>query len=99
MVFRIGAVSVKDNIAVGLRLLAKLIYVAVEYYITRIFLTRRRRPCREWLDDIKERVGEEIHKLSRKARDQCKWRTAVRTSIGTAGRVDEAMDGCCYFYK
>ena len=27
----------------------------------------RGRPCREWLDDIKEWCGEEIHTLNRKA--------------------------------
>jgi len=31
--------------------------------------SRRGRPCREWLDDIKEWSGEDIHILNRKAQD------------------------------
>ena len=48
--------------------------------------SRRGKPCREWLDDIKERGGEEIHILDRKAQDQGMWRTVVRTALDTYGR-------------
>src|SRR6218665_3393992 len=47
---------------------------------------RRGRPCREWLDDIKEWGGEEIHILHRKAQDHGSWRTVVRTELDTYGR-------------
>jgi len=47
---------------------------------------RRERPCREWLDDIKEWGGEEIHILNRKAQDHGMWRTVVRTALDTYGR-------------
>ena len=41
--------------------------------------TRRRRPCQEWLDNIKECGGEEIH---RKAGMR---RTVVQTALDTYG--------------
>jgi len=47
---------------------------------------RRGRPCREWLDDIKEWVGEEIHLLNRKVQVHGTWRTVVRTALDTYGR-------------
>ena len=45
--------------------------------------SRRGRPSREWLDDIKEWGGEEIHILNRKAQDHGTWRTVVRTALDT----------------
>src|SRR6218665_1793828 len=47
---------------------------------------RRGRPCREWLDDIKEWGCEEIHLLNRKAQVHGTWRTVVRTALDTYGR-------------
>src|SRR6218665_296524 len=47
---------------------------------------RRERPCREWLDDIKDWGGEQIHLLNRKAHDHGTWRTVVRTALDTYGR-------------
>src|SRR6218665_1311097 len=34
--------------------------------------------CREWLEDIKEWCGEEIHTLNWKAQDRGTWRTMVK---------------------
>ena len=48
--------------------------------------SRRGRPCREWLYDIKEWGGEEIHILNRKAQDHGTWRTLVRTALDTYRR-------------
>ena len=48
--------------------------------------TRRARPCREWLDDIKEKCGEEIHTLNRKAQNHGTWRTVVKTALDSFGR-------------
>ena len=53
--------------------------------------TRRGRPCREWLDDIKEWCGEEIHALNGKAQDHGTWRTVVKTALDAYGHG--AMDG------
>ena len=47
---------------------------------------RRGRPCREWMDDIKECCGEEIRSLNRKAPDRCAWRMVVKTALDTYGR-------------
>ena len=46
---------------------------------------RRARSCREWLDDIKEWGGAEIHILNRKAQDHGTWRRVVRTALDTYG--------------
>ena len=55
---------------------------------------RRGRQCREWLDDIKEWGGEEIHILNRKAQDQGTWKTVVRTALDTyRHRAHGAMNG------
>src|SRR6218665_2087986 len=48
--------------------------------------SKRGRPCREWLDDIKEWDEEEIHILNRKAQDHGTWMTVVRTALDTYGR-------------
>ena len=45
--------------------------------------TRRGRPSREYLDDIKEWCGEEIHTLNSKAQDLGVWRTVVKTALDT----------------
>ena len=47
--------------------------------------TGRERSCGELLDD-KERVGEEIHILGRKAQDEGTSRTVVMTALDTYGR-------------
>jgi len=49
----------KDN-----RLVKEVMFVMMEGQ------TMRGRPYREWLDDIKERYGEKIHTLNRKAQDR-----------------------------
>src|SRR6218665_631414 len=46
---------------------------------------RRGRQCREWLNDIKEWGGEEIHLLNRKVQVHGTWRTVVRTALDTYG--------------
>jgi hypothetical protein len=48
--------------------------------------TRRGRPSREWLDDIKEWCQMDIHTLSRMARDRAQWRGIVRRALDTNGR-------------
>ena len=49
----------------------------------------RGRPCREWLDDVKEWGGEEIHILHRKAQH---W-----TPTGAEPK-EHWMDGFCFVY-
>jgi len=46
----------------------------------------RGRPCREWLDDIKEWCGGEIYKLNRKVQDCGTWRSVVKTALDPKGR-------------
>jgi len=48
--------------------------------------TRRGRPCREWLGDIKGLYGEEIHTPNRNAQDCSTWRTVVKTALNAYGR-------------
>jgi hypothetical protein len=48
--------------------------------------SRRGRPSREWLDDIKEWCQEDIHTLSRTAQDRTRWRQTVRRALDTNGR-------------
>jgi hypothetical protein len=48
--------------------------------------TRRGRPSREWLDDIREWCQMDIHTLSRMARDRAQWRSIVRQALDTNGR-------------
>jgi len=48
--------------------------------------TRRGRPSREWLDDIKGWCQQDIHTLSRMARDRAQWRGIVRKALDTNGR-------------
>ena len=45
----------------------------------------RGRPCREWLDDIKDWCKMEIHQLSRAAQERDKWRWIVSHAIDTYG--------------
>ena len=52
--------------------------------------TRRGRPSREWLDDIKEWCQMDINNLSRMARDRAQWRGIVRRALDTNGR--ESME-------
>ena len=52
--------------------------------------TRRGRPSREWLDDIKEWCQMDIHNHSRMARDRAQWRGIVRRALDTNGR--ESME-------
>lgn len=46
----------------------------------------RGRPCREWLDDITDWCGKEIHELSRMAQERDKWRWMVKHAIDTNGQ-------------
>jgi hypothetical protein len=48
--------------------------------------TRRGRPNREWLDDIREWCKRDIHTLSRMAGDRVQWRLIVRNALDTNGR-------------
>ncbi len=48
--------------------------------------TRRGRPSREWLDDIKEWCQMDIHSLSRRAQDRAQWKWRVRRALDTNGR-------------
>jgi len=46
----------------------------------------RGRPCREWLDDIKEWCNEDIYILSRKAQNRDLWKRIVKNASDTNGR-------------
>lgn len=48
--------------------------------------TRRGRPSREWLDDIREWGQMDIYTLSRMAQDRTQWRGIVRRALDTNGR-------------
>ena len=48
--------------------------------------TRRGRPSREWLDDIKDWCQMDIHTLSRMAQDRTKWTGVVKHALDTNGR-------------
>ena len=48
--------------------------------------TRRGRPSREWLDDIKEWCQMDIYSLSKMARDRRQWEEVVRSASDTNGR-------------
>ena len=48
--------------------------------------TRRGRPSREWLDDIREYCQMDIYTLSRMAQDRTQWRDIVRRALDTNGR-------------
>ena len=61
--------------------------------------SRRGRPCREWLDDIKEWGGEEIHILNRKAQAHGTWRTVVRTAEPTEQWMNGWIFVCSTFFS
>ena len=46
----------------------------------------RGRPCREWLDDIRDWCEMDIHKLSHTAQERDTWRKIVKHAIDTNGR-------------
>ena len=48
--------------------------------------TRRGRPSREWLDDIKEWCKRDIYTLSRMAQDRTQWTGIVKNALDTNGR-------------
>ena len=48
--------------------------------------SRRGRPSREWLDDIKEWCQMDIYSLSRMAQDRGQWERIVRSASDTNGR-------------
>jgi hypothetical protein len=48
--------------------------------------TRRGRPSREWLDDIREWGQMDIYTLSRMAQDRTQWGGIVRRALDTNGR-------------
>jgi len=45
--------------------------------------TKRGRPKREWLDDVKECCDEEIYILKRKAQDRDAWKMIVKCALDT----------------
>ena len=45
----------------------------------------RGRPCREWLDDIKEWCQKDIQLLSVMAQERNKWKEVVRCALDTYG--------------
>ena len=47
--------------------------------------TKRGRPKREWLDDVKEWCDEEILMLKRKAQDRDVWKIIVTRALDTNG--------------
>jgi len=48
--------------------------------------SRRGRPNREWLDDIKQWCQEDIHSVNKKAQDRDLWRRTVNYAVNTNGR-------------
>ena len=42
---------------------------------------RKGRPCREWLDDIKEWCQKDMHPLNEVAKERNKWRWVVKCSL------------------
>ena len=46
---------------------------------------RRGRPCREWLDDIKEWCRKDIYSLTQLAQDKQVWRMVVKCAVDTYG--------------
>lgn len=57
--------------------------------------TRRGRPNKEWLDDVREWCQTDIHSLSRMAWDRVRWRSIVRNALDTNGHepMEWWMDG------
>ena len=47
---------------------------------------RRGRPCREWLDGIKDWCERSGHDLLRLAQDQRMWKKLIRAVVGPNGR-------------
>src|SRR6218665_4230158 len=47
--------------------------------------TKRGRPRREWLEDVKEWCNEEISMLKRKAQDRDAWKIIVKRALDTNG--------------
>jgi hypothetical protein len=47
---------------------------------------RRGRPCREWLDDIKDWCGHSGQDLFHQAQDRQKWKKLIRAVVGPNGR-------------
>jgi len=47
--------------------------------------TKRGRPKREWLGDVKEWYNEEIFMLKRKAQDRDAWKIIVKRALDTNG--------------
>jgi len=47
--------------------------------------TKRGRPKREWLDDVKEWCNEEIYLLKRNAQDRDAWKIVVKCALVTNG--------------
>jgi hypothetical protein len=48
--------------------------------------TRRGRPSREWLDDIKDWCGKDLRSLSLEAQDRARWRYVIGTALNTYGQ-------------
>ena len=48
--------------------------------------TRRGRPSREWLDDIQDWCGKDLHSLSLEAQDRDRWRYIIGTALNTYGQ-------------
>ena len=47
--------------------------------------TKRGRPKREWLDDVKEWCNKEIYILKRKTQDRDAWKIVVKGALDTNG--------------
>src|ERR1700757_2581053 len=47
---------------------------------------KRGRPSREWLDDIIDWCGFDIHKLATEARDRNLWRSRIEQTLDTYGQ-------------
>jgi hypothetical protein len=48
--------------------------------------TKRGRPSREWLDDIEDWCGKDVHRLSLEVQDRLKWRNVIGAALNTYGQ-------------
>ena len=53
--------------------------------------TRRGRPSREWLDDIQDWCGKDLHSLSLEAQDRARWRYIIGTALNTYGQCAHGL--------
>ena len=53
--------------------------------------TRRGRPSREWLNDIEDWCGKDLHSLSLEAQDRVRWRSMIDIALNTYGHCAHGL--------